>query len=169
MCRAIGAGGPIDTGPCLPPPGRAQPGPAAETVSRRSPDLADRVVSAQAADGLRGAAWSARSQPNSTRRPMARRPTLGGMPRIEMDVDDELLGQAAHALGTHDAVETVRAALAAAAHGVRPPPPRHRPEPGREDPFGPADPTLRPPPAPHRPPPAPHRPPPDFPRPPEVH
>lgn len=88
-------------------------------------------------------------------------PTLGGMARIEMDIDDELLGQAAHALGTRGAEETVRAALAAAAHGVRPPPPRHRPEPGREGPFGPADPTVAPPPAPHRPPP-------DFPRPPEV-
>ncbi|WP_300018930.1 hypothetical protein [Pseudonocardia sp.] len=82
------------------------------------------------------------------------------MTRIEMDVDDELLGRAAQALGTRGGEDTVRAALEAAAHGLRTPPPRHRPEPGREDPFGPADPTL-PPPS--------RRPPPDFPRPPEVH
>jgi hypothetical protein len=83
------------------------------------------------------------------------------MARIEMDVDDELLGRAAHALGTRGAEETVRAALEAAAHGSRLPRPQFEPPPVRPDPFAPDDPT--------RVPPAPHRPPPDFPRPPEVH
>lgn len=73
------------------------------------------------------------------------------MARIEMDVDDELLGRAALALGTHGARETVLAALRAAARpGPRPEVPG--PLPGEPAP-GPLDPPARPG---------------DFPRPPEI-
>lgn len=60
------------------------------------------------------------------------------MTRIEVDVDDELLGAAAHALGTRGVEDTVRAALEAAARGggATPPPPAHRPEPHRVPPPG---------------------------------
>ncbi|GAA2566979.1 hypothetical protein [Pseudonocardia hydrocarbonoxydans] len=80
------------------------------------------------------------------------------MARIEMDVDDELLGRAALALGTHGAPETVLAALRAAARpGPRPevpgPLPGERPARSPHDPPGPLDPPARPG---------------DFPRPPEI-
>ncbi|MHA6781357.1 hypothetical protein ACVGOW_10235 [Pseudonocardia saturnea] len=83
------------------------------------------------------------------------------MARIEIDVDDALLGEAAHALGTQGAEDTVRAALAAAVRGA-PAAPRRPAVPG--DPLPGTLPGSLPP--------APGPPgslPPDFPRPPEIH
>jgi hypothetical protein len=88
------------------------------------------------------------------------------MARIEIDVDDALLGEAAHALGTQGAEDTVRAALAAAVRGASGVP--RRPEvPG--DPLpGPLPGSLPPAPGPPGSP-SPATLPPDFPRPPEIH
>lgn len=83
------------------------------------------------------------------------------MARIEIDVDDALLGEAAHALGTQGAEDTVRAALVAAVRGGTAVP-RRPAVPGDPEP-GPLPGTL---------PPRPGRPgslPPEFPRPPEIH
>lgn len=78
------------------------------------------------------------------------------MARITLDVDDALLGEAAHALGTTAAEATVVAALQAAVRGGMgvPPLPRHQPSP--TPPASPLDPPLRPQP-------------PSYPHPPEIH
>lgn len=79
------------------------------------------------------------------------------MAKITIEIDDSLLGDAARALGTHGATETVHAALKAAARRdvTLPAPPRD------PTPFGPPGPPDVPGPA--RPGPA------QFPHPPEVH
>jgi hypothetical protein len=51
------------------------------------------------------------------------------MARITIEVDDALLGAAAHALGTQEAEDTVRAALNAAIRGGTGAPPLPRQEP----------------------------------------
>lgn len=84
--------------------------------------------------------------------------TVEGMARIEIDVDDELLGRAALALGTHGAEDTVLAALRAAAT-PRPLPEHPVPRPGERPDRGPYDPPVDPP----------GHLPPSFPRPPEIH
>jgi hypothetical protein len=79
------------------------------------------------------------------------------MARIEIEIDGALLGEAARALGTQGAEDTVRAALAAAVRGGTAVPRR---------PAAPGDPL------PGALPPAPGPPgslPPEFPRPPEIH
>lgn len=83
------------------------------------------------------------------------------MARIEIDVDDALLGEAAHALGTQGAQDTVRAALAAAVRGGAAVPRR---------PAAPGDPLPGAlPPAPGPPgSPSPGSLPPEFPRPPDI-
>jgi hypothetical protein len=82
------------------------------------------------------------------------------MAKVTLELDDALLGAAAHALGTHGAADTVRAALEAATRGgTGPRIPGSRPytTPDRP-PLG--DPPLGPPDTPGRT---------DFPRPPEIH
>jgi hypothetical protein len=80
------------------------------------------------------------------------------MAKVTLELDDALLGAAAHALGTHGAADTVRAALAAATR-IGSPGPRIPPYPGPDvPPLG--DPPLGPPETPGRT---------DFPRPPEIH
>lgn len=82
------------------------------------------------------------------------------MARITVEIDDALLGQAAHALGTRSAEDTVRAALtAAAAGGIDPPllPRRDPPDPGRPGVVPPVVPPLDPPARPA-----------EFPHPPEI-
>ncbi|MDN5931384.1 MAG: hypothetical protein L0I24_10030 [Pseudonocardia sp.] len=89
------------------------------------------------------------------------------MARIEIDVDDALLGEAAHDLGPQGAEDTVRAALAAAVSGTSGVP--RRPAPPGEPLPGSLPPAPGPP---GSPPPAPGRPgylSPEFPRPPEIH
>jgi hypothetical protein len=79
------------------------------------------------------------------------------MALITIEVDDALLGQAAHALGTQGAEDTVRAALNAAVRGgtgVPPFPRQDPPVPGRPQEHPPLDPPGHPT---------------EFPRPPEIH
>jgi hypothetical protein len=83
------------------------------------------------------------------------------MAKVTLELDDALVAAAAHALGTSDAAETIRAALEAATRGVAPRPhiPGYVPDPGRGlPPLG--DPPLGPPETPGRT---------EFPRPPEIH
>lgn len=81
------------------------------------------------------------------------------MASVTLELDDALLGAAAHVLGTRGAAETIRAALQAAIRGDAPRPriPDVIPHPG-PPPLG--DPPRDPPTAPGRT---------DFPRPPEIH
>lgn len=89
------------------------------------------------------------------------------MARIEIDVDDALLGEAAQVLGTQGAEDTVRAALAAAVRGGAAVP-RRPAEPG--DPLpGSIPPRPGPPGSPSPGSPSPGSLPPEFPRPPEIH
>jgi hypothetical protein len=55
------------------------------------------------------------------------------MAEVTLELDDALLGAAAHALGTHGAADTIRAALEAATRGgvPRPPIPGYDPRPGQ--------------------------------------
>jgi hypothetical protein len=83
------------------------------------------------------------------------------MAQVTLELDDALLDAAAHALGTHGAADTVRAALEAATRGGGPRPriPGSNPYPGPSlPPLG--DPPLGPPETPGRT---------SFPRPPEIH
>ena len=54
------------------------------------------------------------------------------MAEVTLELDDALLGAAAHALGTHSAADTIRAALEAATRsgGLRPPIPGFTPRRG---------------------------------------
>jgi hypothetical protein len=83
------------------------------------------------------------------------------MSEITLELDDALLAAAAHILGTHSVVDTVRAALEAATRvgGSRPRSPDYDPRPGHDlPPLG--DPPLGPPKTPGQT---------DFPHPPEIH